>query len=303
MPEVKRGYKLNRNQNKRMGILNPDGLLEDDTDYFKRYSSGPNNSPSLGIDPTNRDRGMLGPDKDESVPQVPSNFLGGMQPQHQYNDNKLMQMGADREVQDEFLAQTKLNRSDGTSWDDFKQDASDMYGKAKDYLSGATADKEGAESAYNWQDPNKKEEMYGNPAFQVAAQQRESELGQWGDIAKYDMPESPAQQIAGSGTGHHPESMMPAPQSLLADQVGTGDQHGGQLLDSLADSPEATESTALTGKEKAMIKMGTGLLDSGKDSPTQRAPVGALKMGKVPFPSLLASQSQPKQRYIHKGLG
>ena len=72
------------------------------------------------LSPTNRNRGMLGPDKDEGVFQVPSNFLGGMQPQRQYNDNKLMQMGADREVQDEFLAQTKLNRSDGTSWDDFK---------------------------------------------------------------------------------------------------------------------------------------------------------------------------------------
>ena len=219
----------------------------------------------------------------------------------------LIQMGADRETQNDFLAPTKLNRSDSatSSWDDFTQGASDMYDKSKDYLSGATAEKEGAEAAYNWQDPNKKEEI-SNPIFQAAAQEREGELEQWGDMAKYDPAPPEASQVAGqAGMGHHPESMM-EPQSLLAGQVGTGDHLGIDPSESMStsDSSEAAESTALTGKQKAMMKMGASLLDSGKDTPAQKAPVGALKMGRVAFPNLLASsKSQANPRYIHKGLG
>ena len=209
------------------------------------------------------------------------------------------------EAKRKFLS--SANRSDDprTMWDDIKDGVSNIYEKGKGLLDGSTAHKEGAEAAYNWKD---KEEIT-NPTLLAAARQKENELGQWGDMANYSPPSSDTESLAeqmsaGSETGHHPESMMPAPQSLLAGQVGTGDQHGGQVLDSLADSPEATESTALTGKEKAMLKLGQSLLSGGQDSPDQRVPLAGVKMGRVAFPNLLASSQRPvNPRYTNKGLG
>tara|TARA_R110002096_G_scaffold154338_3_gene318382 strand:+ start:1233 stop:2060 length:828 start_codon:yes stop_codon:yes gene_type:complete len=119
-------------------------------------------------------------------------------------------------------------------------------------------------------------------------------------------------QVAGSGTGH-PNMQS---QNLLATQAGDGafvdtedpsqfDQgYGAGDTTTTVDSSEPTEPTALTGKQKAMIKMGTGLLNSGQDSPVQKAPLAGVQMGRAAFPNLLASSQRPMNpRYTNKGLG
>ena len=203
-------------------------------------------------------------------------------------------------------------------WDKIKS----KVGEGVDWLSGATAHKEGAEAAYapshgmaldpHWQKKSA-EQREGWAALQSEPEVMVADESSQLNMEELDQPLGPdALDVEGLI-----DQSMPVPtgpqmvgrHAPVAGPVGGPSPHAGMPVAESLLAPEDTgkkkKKKGLSKSEKAgYAKMGEMLMDSGS-APDMRPPAPpalSIKQGQIAFPGLLAQQAPVQQRYTPRGL-
>ena len=202
-------------------------------------------------------------------------------------------------------------------WDKIKN----KVGEGVDWLSGATAEKEGAEAAYapshgmaldpHWQKKTAGQKEgwdtmmaanQGGKHAPVGTDPMDQMVAQSGVVPE-GMPAPAAETIAGGLDAHmNPVEASKPAYNMMDDMVA---QSGVEGLLSADDAEKKKKKKGLSKSEKAgYAKIGEMLMGSGS-APDMRPPAPpnlSIKQGQIAFPGLLAQQAPTQQRYTPRGL-
>ena len=202
-------------------------------------------------------------------------------------------------------------------WDKIKS----KVGEGVDWLSGATAEKEGAEAAHapshgmaldpHWQKKTAEQKEgwdtmmaanQGGKHAPVGTDPMDQMVAQSGVVPE-GMPAPAAETIAGGLDAHmNPVEASKPAYNMMDDMVA---QSGVEGLLSADDAEKKKKKKGLSKSEKAgYAKIGEMLMGSGS-APDMRPPAPpalSIKQGQIAFPGLLAQQAPTQQRYTPRGL-
>ena len=309
-----------------LGML-PDSEALDDfaTDKASEEGGSPNwdNLPSIQHDSyktnySNPDE--LGPDS-EALEEAAMDEASEMQMLADVSEpiyNAVPQAAGDERFMKEFAKKGKRVNEPAEEegiFDMLKRKA----GEGVDFLSGATAHKEGAEAAFNWKDPEAREKIT-NQTFIDASKKRDAEMQQWANLkqptsgelntAELDQPLGPdALDVEGRIDQSAPDASV-AGMEEYDDDLGFAEPEAPGMWDKvkgLFASDEEGGGKKKKKMSKEAMKYGADLMQGMMKEPSQgqrQMTTSKVTRGSVPFAGLLA-QKAPRQRnpyFTPKGL-